>query len=61
MYRGNNMKQNMIIAILIMSLIGAMVFPLIGVYFPQIRQTLDWFGYTVIMSLAIAMQSNSSH
>ena len=44
-----------LVAVLIISLIGAVLFPLIGVYLPKIRETCDWAGNTIIAILVITL------
>lgn len=48
-------KRGFLVTILIISLIGAILFPLIGVWLPKIRETCDWAGYTIIAIMAIVL------
>lgn len=48
-------KRGFLITVLTVSLIGAILFPLIGVWFPQIREICDWAGFTIIAILAITL------
>lgn len=49
-------KFNFISAIFIIALMGAIVIPLIGVWFPKVSATLSWLGYTVILVLCLNIQ-----